>query len=106
MAGYMAIILELAAPGSHQWKLLDRESAALWVLRTFADVSACILHGLFMHHLAWKRSVCIPPSQRREQGLSRAFTITCWVLSAQSGATGIWGPFVSLGVCDSRGGPS
>lgn len=51
----------------------------------------CILHGLFVHHFAWKSSVCIPPSQRREQGLRRPSTITFWVLRAQSGTTGVPG---------------
>lgn len=50
----MTIILELAAPGSPQWRLLDRGSAPLWVLRTFADMSDCILHGLFVHRRAWR----------------------------------------------------
>lgn len=50
----MTIILELAAPGSHQWRVLDRGSVPLWVLRMFADVSDCVLHGLFVHCLAWR----------------------------------------------------
>lgn len=98
MTGYMTIILELAAPGSHQWRVLGRGSAPLWVLRAFIDVSDCTLHGLFVHHLAQRSSVGIPASQRRGS------TLPFWVLSAQSGATGIWGPFKSLSFCGSGAG--
>lgn len=66
----MTIILELAAPGSHQWRVLGSGSAPLWVLRAFIDVSDCTLHGLFVHHLAQRSSVCIPASQRRRDPLS------------------------------------
>lgn len=67
----MTIILELAAPGSHQWKVLGhRISPSVNV----ENICWCIYHyflpELFVHHLAWKSSVCIPLSQMREQGPS------------------------------------